>query len=79
MMHTITIEDLRRQAGDLLTHMAAADEFVVAADGGAELARISAVASRVEEGARGYWEDRIRRGDVFDRTVADAFWVDADV
>ena len=66
---TITIQELQDHAAELLTHLGAADEIVVAAKGGAPLARIRAATASPPRREIGFWKGQVRTSDDFDRPL----------
>ena len=78
MTQTITIQELQDHAGELLTNLGAADEIVVAAEGGAPLARIRAATASAARREIGFWKGQVRASDDFDRPLPESFWLGED-
>ncbi len=77
--HTVTIQQLQEHAGELLSGLGAADEIIVAAEGGKPVAKISPADRSKDLPARpresGFWKDQIQTTPDFDEPLPDAFWL----
>jgi hypothetical protein len=78
MIQTVTIEELQIRAPELLAHLGAADEILVAAPGGAPFASIrpaSRAPASAEAREMGFWIGQISTASDFDEPLPDAFWL----
>ena len=76
MTQTITIQELRDRAGELLRNLGSTDEIVVAAESGAPLARIRAAGNAHRRPREiGFWKGQVKASDDFDAPLPEGFWM----